>query len=267
MDVHDLPEHPRLRLEALARQTGPLARSLHGRVAVQYKGDGSPVTEADYALQEALVAGLSVAFPDDGIVSEEGERREPRAEGAGTWYVDPIDGTGAFLQGLAHWGPCLSRIDADGQLDLGVFYEPLLDRVFSAARGGGAWCDGRRLEAAAITPVRGDDVLFVPSRIHKRPDLPWPGKLRALGSTAAHLALLAAGGGRGAIVARWSMWDIGCGVLMNQEVGHEAWWPDGTPFDAAVSSEGLPFLVGARTALHILDTGGWASGAMPARGT
>jgi myo-inositol-1(or 4)-monophosphatase len=265
--MHERPDDPRLRLEAVVRSVGGLARSLHGRVAVQYKGDGTPVTEADYALQSALVAGLQEAFPDDGVVSEEGERRDPRGEGAGTWYVDPIDGTGAFLQGLAHWGPCVSRVDATGRVDVGAFYEPMLDRVFSAVRGGGAWCDDRRLPIAATSPVRRDDVLYVPSRIHRRPGLPWPGKLRALGSTAAHLALLAAGGGRAAIIARWSMWDVGCGLLMNEEVGHVIRHPDGTPFAPAVSSEGLPFLVGAPTALDILDTGGWASGAMPAHGT
>jgi myo-inositol-1(or 4)-monophosphatase len=261
------PQDPALvRLEAVLRGVGDVARSFHGRVTAEYKDDGSPVTEADLAVQQALVEGLAIAFPEDGVLSEEGERRRPE-EGGGTWFVDPIDGTGAFLQGLAHWGPTVCRVDASGRLDVGAYYEPLLDRMFSAGAGLGAWRNGVRLPVAPTTELRSDDILFVPSRIHRRPGLPWSGKLRALGSTAAHLALLAAGGGRGAIVARWSMWDVGCGVLMNREVGHLVRSPDGRPFEPAVSSEGLPFLVGAHKALDILDTGGWASSQMPSRRT
>ena len=251
-----------VRLEAALRSVGDLARSFFGRVQPRYKADGSPVTEADLAVQRALVARLVEAFPGDGVVSEEGERRRSE-EGGGTWFVDPIDGTGAFLQGLAHWGPTVCRIDTEGALQLGAYYEPLLDRVFTAGRGLGAWRDGSALPRASAAALRSDDVLYVPSRIHRRPGLPWPGKLRALGSTAAHLALLAAGGGRGAIVARWSLWDVGCGVLMNREVGNVVVRPGGEPFEPAVSSEGLPFLIGAPDAVAILDTGGWATRAMP----
>jgi len=259
-------DEERRRLEGVVRGVGDVARSFHGRVEPRYKGDGSPVTEADLAVQELLVARLVEAFPGDGVISEEGERREAR-EGSGTWYVDPIDGTGAFLQGLAHWGPTVCRVDAEGQLDIGAYYEPLLDRMFSAGRGVGAYQDGRRLPTVVDRDLRRDDALFVPSRIHRRPGLPWPGKLRAVGSTAAHMAILAAGGARAALIARWSLWDVGCGLLLNHEVGHVSRWPDGTPFDLAVSSEGLPFLVGAPKALETLDRGGWASGAMPTRET
>ena len=265
MTFDPMREQRRRHLEEVLHATGELARSFHGRVQAAYKDDGSPVTEADFAMQEAIVERLAAAFPGDAIISEEGERRGAGDDpSAGTWYVDPIDGTGAFLQGLAHWGPTACRVAANGRLDVGAYYEPLLDRMFSAGVGVGAYQNGRRLAAAASTGVRRDDVLFVPSRIHQRPGLPWPGKLRAVGSTAAHMALLAAGGARGAIIARWSLWDVGCGLLMNTEVGHVLRHLDGSPFDVSVCPEGLPFLVGAQTALDSLDTGGWLSGSNPA---
>ena len=250
------------RLNTIVRGTRELALSFHRRSSPTYKADGSPVTEADVAMERLLVAGLAEAFPDDAILCEEGSRK-PGTSGA-VWHVDPIDGTGAFVQGLAYWGPALCRVGPDGHLDLGAFYVPLLDELFSVARGEGAWRDDVRLPPARVGPVRRDDYLFAPSRIHVRPGLPWPGKVRSLGSSAAHLAHVAAGGGRATIVPRWSLWDVGCGVLLNIEVGHVVRGFDGRDVDPAVCSEGLPLMVGAPTALEILDTGGWASRAIVA---
>jgi fructose-1,6-bisphosphatase/inositol monophosphatase family enzyme len=251
-------------LNTLVRNTRELALSHHRRALPSMKTDGSPVTECDVAMERALVAGLAESFPDDSVVCEEGSVRT--GSSGAVWHVDPIDGTGAFVQGLAYWGPTLCRVSADGQLDLGVFYAPLLDELFSAGAGLGAWRDDVRLPAAHQGPIAHDDYLFAPSRMHLRPGLPWPGKVRSLGSTAAHLALVAAGGGRGAIVSQWSLWDVGCGVLLNTEVGNVVTTLDGTSVDPAVCKEGLPLIVGARTAVEILDTGGWATrAAAPSR--
>ena len=169
----------RRRLVEVVRSAGPLALSWFRHVSPRVKEDGSPVTEADVAVERLLVERLADAFPDDAIVSEEGSRRDGRS--GSTWYLDPIDGTGAFVQGLAHWGPTCCRRRPDGRFDLGAFHLPLLGETFSAASGGGAWRDEQRLPRAPDDAVGRSDFLFVPSRVHRHPGLRWPGKIRALG--------------------------------------------------------------------------------------
>jgi myo-inositol-1(or 4)-monophosphatase len=225
--VASLPDVPlAVELHRILKLAGEaaLARS-DGRVRV--KSDGSRVSDADLAAQDVLVAGLREAFPADGIVSEEGvsERRDARA----VWHVDPIDGTHAFLEGFAHWGPTVCRV-VDGKLEAGAFWQPRLNELWFAARGAGAWRDGERLRPADVS-VDPDTVLLVPSRAHRAPPFAWRGRTRGLGCTAAHLALVAAGGVGAAIVPTWQLWDVGCGVLLVEEAGRTVRHLSGAAFD------------------------------------
>ncbi len=238
-------------IQSALREAGRIALGFHGHTVPERKSDGSPVTEADHAVERFLVGALGELFPDDGVVSEEGRGR-PSRSGA-TWHVDPIDGTSAFVAGLAYWGPTICRVDADGRLEMGGFYVPRLDEMWWAVRGQGAWRDGVRLPRVQPGPLDPSDVLFVSSRVHRGPPLPWHGKIRALGSAAAHLALVAAGGGKAALVARWKLWDVGCGVLLAEETGHIVTDLSGRRIDPAVCSDGLPLLVGVPTASEQLS--------------
>lgn len=247
-----------LRVEPILREAGAIALSHHGDVRAEWKGDGSPVTVADRAVEGFLVGALADAFPDDGIVGEEGGAR-PSRSGA-TWHVDPIDGTGAFLAGMAYWGPTVCRVDPDGRLEAGGFFVPRLGEWWWAERGRGAWRDGHRLARFTERAAAPGDVLFVSSRVHQGPRLPWPGKIRGLGSAAAHLALVASGGGSAAMVSRWKLWDVGCGVLLATETGHVVTDLDGQPLDPAGRSDGLPLLVGVPTAWKNFSDYAWREG-------
>ena len=238
--------------EALARFRG---------ASPERKADGSVVTEADRAVEALLIEGLERAFPGEGILGEEGARVEAR-EGAATWYVDPIDGTSAFLGQLAYWGPTVCRV-SDGQLDVGAFYVPRLEELWYAEHGGGAWRnDTRLLPAGDLVARGGDPILFVPSRFHRRGPAPWHGKVRALGASAAHLALVASGAGVGAVIPHWFLWDVGCGVLLIREAGRMIWDLAGNDFVPEGSERGRPFLAGTAEALAQLTVDGWAERAM-----
>lgn len=249
-------------LETLLERAGEVALTHFHDVEPQLKADGTIVTEADRATEALLVEQLTRAFPGDGIQAEEGALVSPR-RGAATWFIDPIDGTSAFVGGLAYWGPTVCRV-LDGVLEVGAFYVPRLGEHWYAARGGGAWRDRvrLRLEAAEVTRR---SILFAPSRFHRAGVVPWPGKVRALGSSAAHLALVAAGGGLAAVVPRWLLWDVGCGTLLIREAGGVIWDPSGESLDPERCTPGLPFLAGASTALGMLTDGGWASDVLTRR--
>jgi myo-inositol-1(or 4)-monophosphatase len=246
----------RAELRALLQEAGDVAMSYFGRVIPEQKADGTPVTDADRATEERLVEQIARAFPGESVRSEEGHRVEGVA-GAPCWFVDPIDGTGAFVSQLAYWGPTICRV-VDGELQAGAFYVPRLREFWFAEAGHGAWRDDRRLVAPDVERVRRNDVLFAPSRFHRRQPVPWPGKVRALGSSAAHLAHVAAGGGLATVIPKWSLWDVGCGALLIREVGRVIWDASGAPVDPERVAPDLPLLAGAPTALRSLTTDGWA---------
>jgi fructose-1,6-bisphosphatase/inositol monophosphatase family enzyme len=109
---------------------------------------------------------------------------------------------------------------------------------------------------------RADDLLFVPSRFHRRGPVRWRGKVRALGSSAAHLCHVAGGAGLAAIVPKWNLWDVGAGTILLREVGGEVWDFEGRPFAPESVAEGLPLVAGAPTALRALFGDGWATVAL-----
>lgn len=247
-------------LRHILEDAGALARSYFDRASGplhELKPDGTPVTDADRAVEERIVNALAAEFPGDSVRSEEGHVVVGRPD-APVWYVDPIDGTGAFLSRLAYWGPTLCRT-VDGALQVGAFYVPRLRELWYAERGGGAFRDDVRLQARSVDAVLRNDVLFAPSRFHRRQPVPWPGKVRALGSSAAHLAHVAAGGGLCTVVPKWALWDVGCGALLIREVGHVIWDASGEVVEPERVQPGLPILAGAPTALRTLTGDGWAS--------
>jgi len=247
-DTLDLPYRDTLR-DALDQAGATALRWLHTAVRPDVKADGSEVTEADKRAEDVLVGALARAFPRCGVVSEEGSLVEGTD---GTWYVDPIDGTSAFVEGLAHWGPtvCLVR---DGRLEVGAFWQPRLGEFWYAARDRGAWRDDVRLQPRALAAIDRNDSVYLPSRFHRAMPIAWPGKVRALGCTAAHLALVASGGAAATIAAGWALWDVGCGALLVTEAGRVVTDLTGAPF-APMELRGPAFLAGDAYAVrHLVE--------------
>ena len=242
-DAPDIPADPRAELlQALLARAGSAAMSRFRQNTTRIKADGTPVTDGDLAAHDVLVEGLERAFPDDVVCSEEAPTDDEPPAGRGIWYVDPIDGTSAFAEGLAHWGPTVARV-ADGALDIGAFHLPRLGEHYVAGRGTGAWRDRTRIHAHPDEGPARLRSLYVPSRAHRAFPLPWPGKIRALGSSAAHLVQVATGAGTATFIPVWSMWDVGLGILMVEEAGRAVVDLQGARFDA-VARPGEPFLAG-----------------------
>jgi 3'(2'), 5'-bisphosphate nucleotidase len=140
---------------ALARQAGELIRSLQGRgLAVEQKPDDSPVTEADRRADALIVAALRLAFPDDGVLSEEAPDDGTRLHKPRVWMVDPIDGTKDFIRGRDGYAVMIGLLDGDRPA-LGVVYQPIGDKLYSAVRGGGALLarDGGAPAPVRVSPI------------------------------------------------------------------------------------------------------------------
>lgn len=99
------------------------------------KDDGTPVTDADVAVEEALVRLLDHHRPEDAVLSEE---LGARGRSQRTWIIDGIDGTAAFTRGDPGWGTLIA-LQVEDDVRVGVASSPSLGRRWWAARGGGAW--------------------------------------------------------------------------------------------------------------------------------
>lgn len=142
------------------------AARLSGRIAMDYFGKdpetwnkhgGSPVTEADMAVDDYLRRSLLEARPDYGWLSEETADTGERLEKQRVFVVDPIDGTRGFIRGDARWCVSIAVVE-DGRPIAAALMVPVQDRLMTASLGGGAFCDGEPI-AASRTPY-GEDALI-----------------------------------------------------------------------------------------------------------
>lgn len=107
------------------------------------KSDGSPLTIADTTINRMVIERLAEHFPDDIVIGEEESTGE---YGMGRrWFCDPIDGTKAFTWGVPTAMFSLGLV-IDGRPTMGVCYEPMLDQMYTAVHGEGAYRNGQKLQ-------------------------------------------------------------------------------------------------------------------------
>jgi myo-inositol-1(or 4)-monophosphatase len=207
-----------------------LVEGLSRSLEVQQKSERSSiVTWADLTAQAAIVELLTQRAPDHAIVGEEGNAGADRATAPVTWIVDPLDGTSNYAAGIRYACVSIAALDADGLVAAAVL-DPFTSEVFTASRGGGAWCDGRQLrvkdtkeltKALVCTGVQSDDEPTLVAFGKRITDLYLHTRgVRMLGSPALTLCHLAAGRvdafiEEGATYA----WDTAAGALIIREAG------------------------------------------------
>jgi histidinol-phosphatase len=130
----------------LAQEAGALAIDYQRRgVEAEIKDDESPVTAADRACEKLIVDRITLEFPEDGILGEEGAARKSRS--GRQWIIDPIDGTRDFLREIPLWA-VLIGLEQDGEVVAGVAHCPRQGFLLWGAKGEGAWADGSRLRVS-----------------------------------------------------------------------------------------------------------------------
>lgn len=131
--------------ERVVRSAGAIALAgFRGRdTAFRLKGPQDFLTETDGAVESHLRSEIAKAFPRDSFLGEE-TGGDP---GGNVWVVDPIDGTANFARGIPHY--CISVAFVSGnEIELGAIYNPSLDELHFARRGGGATLNGKPISVA-----------------------------------------------------------------------------------------------------------------------
>jgi histidinol-phosphatase len=151
----------------LARLTGDIAlRHYRSNLAVETKPDGSPVTVADRAAEEAARDWVRRLFPDDGVLGE--EFGEERAGARRRWVIDPIDGTKSFVRGSPLWGSLVAWCEGETVL-AGAAYFPAVGELIAAAPGAGCWWNGSPCAVSAVSSLGQAAVLTTDTRFRERP--------------------------------------------------------------------------------------------------
>jgi len=222
-------------LIAWVRQGGAIAQRMFRNVTGHRKTDQTWVTDADVAIEQALVARLAARYPDYGIIGEEQTRRA--LDNEYLWAIDPLDGTAVFLAGLPTWGVSLGLL-RHGQPYLGVIYLPMLDDCYWCVPGGGAFLNGQQIRVAPPRAWAGDDWIATPSNAHRRYTIDFVGKTRAIGATIGGFCYVARGSAVGGLFNRVSIWDIAAGLAILRAAGGAALALSGANVDTAAMLDG-----------------------------
>jgi myo-inositol-1(or 4)-monophosphatase len=212
--------------ELIVRSTDRLdAISVNEKEAKDY------VTEIDKAAEQSIVAALRKAYPNHGILGEEGGLLEGSGDGADyLWIIDPLDGTTNFVRGIPHYAVSIA-CKYRGRLEHAVVLDPVRQEEFTASRGRGAAVNGRRLRVSARKsldgallgtgfPFKDGDMDNLDAYLNMfRSLVGQTSGLRRAGAASLDLAYVAAG----RFDAFWefglSEWDMAAGALLIQEAG------------------------------------------------
>jgi len=218
-----------------AREAGSiLLDNLRKPRQTKVKGLRDIVTDADMKAQRAIIEIIQARFPDHDILSEESD---PGAKGQATttgrsytWIVDPLDGTTNYSRRLPFF--CTSiALSHQGEVILGVVFDPLRDDLFQAERGKGAYLNGESLRVSQVGSLasalvgldwaRAQEKREVIARLVARMALQIR-TLRTLGAAALGLCYVAAGWLDAYFHFSLRPWDAAAGALMVQEAGGTA---------------------------------------------
>lgn len=194
---------------------------------VSMKGPGDYVSQADRKAEEIVKAELMRARPEYGFLGEEGGASEG-TDGQHRWIVDPLDGTTNFLHGIPMFAVSIG-LERQGQIVAGVIYNPAMDELYTAERGGGTFLNDRRLRVAArnklTDAVVGTGVPHLGRGHHGnylvqlRNIMGEVSGVRRMGSAALDLAYIAAGRLDGFWEEGLYPWDMAAGIIMIREAG------------------------------------------------
>lgn len=234
-----------------AKRAGALQRTrLWQEHEISFKGTIDLVTEVDRACEELIVSEIARAFPQHDILAEENLYQDRQA--SHKWIIDPLDGTTNYAHGFPWF--CVSiALEIEGMVRLGVIYHPMMDELFTAFEGEGAFVNGERIHVSRRAPLakvmlatgfpydiardnENNFDNFINLHLASR-------AVRRAGAAALDLAYVAAGRLDGYWECKLKPWDVAAGQLLVREAGGRVTGYAGEPYsvysDRIVASNGL----------------------------
>ncbi|XP_061713631.1 inositol monophosphatase 1 [Cydia pomonella] len=201
------------------------------------------VTEIDKKVEETLVGGLSKLYADHKFIGEEAVSDGAKCEltDAPTWVIDPVDGTMNFVHGFPH--SCISLgLLINKEAVAGIVYNPILEQLFTAKKGKGAFYNGRQIHVSQIKELS-KALIMTEAGTSRDPErqkvlfenfkmiITKAHGIRTLGSAALNMCMVALGGADLNFEFGIHAWDIAAGDIIVREAGGVCIDPAGGPFD------------------------------------
>jgi myo-inositol-1(or 4)-monophosphatase len=224
-------------MSAAKEAGGLLKERFHHTHTISFKGRINIVTEADMMSEELLMNAIRESFPGHDIISE--ETKGVLTGSPYRWIIDPLDGTTNYAHGFPVFSVSIA-LEQDGSIILGVVYNPMLNELFVAERGRGAFLNEKKI-SVSDTGDLSKSLLATgfPYDIRENPDnninyfTEMAMKARAIrraGSAALDMAYIAAGRFDGFWELKLQPWDTAAGWLIVEEAGGSVTDISGEPY-------------------------------------
>jgi myo-inositol-1(or 4)-monophosphatase len=203
----------------IAQKTGELLLEHFNLMGTRadLKPDQTVITEADLAADKLITEAISTAFPQEDILSEEGNTAVDQLDRP-IWVIDPLDGTTNFSLGLQIWGVSIARL-VNGVPNTASLYFPALNELYTAEHGQGAFLNSEPIQVKIPDKDQPTAFFTCCSRTVRNYTVDIPYKTRILGSAAYDLCLTARGAAVMGFQATPKIWDLAAGWLLIQEAG------------------------------------------------
>ncbi|XP_046959299.1 inositol monophosphatase 1 [Vanessa cardui] len=201
------------------------------------------VTEIDKKVEETLISGLSAKFPDHKFIGEESAFEGVKCilTDEPTWIIDPVDGTLNFIHGYP--SSCISvGLVINKEAVAGIIYNPIVNQLFTANKGQGAYLNGRQIHVSQVKEVSKALISFEAgtTRDEEKQRIVFENfkmivtkahGARTVGSAALNMAMVALGGSDAYFEFGIHAWDIAAGDIIVREAGGVCIDPAGGPLD------------------------------------
>jgi len=200
-----------------------------GHITSDLKDDGTLITSCDRWSDDTIVTGLAKITSEEGVLSEEGCKKVP--DSSAYWVVDPLDGTTNFSAGIPYWAISMARFE-NGTPETAFLDVPALRKRILAIRGKGVWLNGKQLTSESRLSSNSACVSLCSRSIRilqRRPEKPFPGKIRLLGVSSLNMIGVAIGQTVAALEATPKIWDLASAWLILSELNCSIKWLDLDP--------------------------------------
>jgi myo-inositol-1(or 4)-monophosphatase len=228
-----------------------LLKRFHGAKKISFKGRGNIVTDVDTEVESEILGVLRDEYPDMGLLGE--ESHGDRADAGYVWIVDPLDGTRNYASGIPFFS-VVAGLALDGEVLVGVNYDPWRHEMFSAERGKGAFLNDEPIHVSQKSTIE-ESIVGMDLSYNNEGAVNglavivsiWPGMqtARIMGSAALGISYAAAGRTDLYFNHQLEPWDQVAGILLVEEAGGII--TDRTGKRAGLYSDGL---IASNATLH-----------------
>lgn len=214
----------------IIRRSGERALTYYGKRKHHIKFDEGLVTEAELHMMEFFQDQLHDTFPEHQIFNNnQNMDRYTHEEKRYLWIYDPLDGVANFQAGIPIWGISLALLENFWPI-FGMFYMPSTDDLFQAQAGQKAMWGKEEMNASAQDNINDESLLLTYSRFHQHYNCTFPGKIRDLGCTTAHICYTAMGCAEAALISKESYQNLAAACVIIEAAGGEIYKMDGSKF-------------------------------------